>query len=305
MYREPQMPSLIEELQRDALDSKVSVNQLLQKCRVVAVKLDVKQPADWVRLELNGYGGKDMPVPEYRILYGRPRVRNPFHGYQPLIFDDLETQKLVSQVPFANSVGEIEHMLTTIGDGEHFSYSPEAEALIRPAIQFGLPPSIYIGSSQLKKVIEAVRGKVLEWTLELEKAGICGDGMTFSTEEKQKAQQMVTYNGGNHIHGNVDHSQVGTVKSTQQNISNGVDVAAVQQIVVALRHNSGQLNLSPERADELKAELQTLEAQTQSPKPKASILREGLLSVRSILEETTANVLAAGMLHEIAKLLAH
>ncbi len=32
------MPSLVEKLQRDALDQKVSVTELLQKCLVVATK---------------------------------------------------------------------------------------------------------------------------------------------------------------------------------------------------------------------------------------------------------------------------
>ena len=61
------MPSLIEELQRDALNQNVSVTELLQKCLVVAMKLGIDDFASWVRRELDGYKGQK--VPEYRIVH--------------------------------------------------------------------------------------------------------------------------------------------------------------------------------------------------------------------------------------------
>jgi len=105
------------------------------------------------------------------------------------------------------------------------------------------------------------------------------------------------------IHGNVQYSQVGTENSTQHNVSTGVDPAALQRIVATLKRIGEQLNLAAESADELRAELQSLEAQAESPRPKAPIIRECLSSVRSILEGAAANVVAAGVVHEIGKLL--
>jgi hypothetical protein len=72
--------SLIEELQRDALDAKVPVTELLQKCLVVGAKLRIQKLTDWARLELDGY--KDTPIPEYREVGGFPQAFNPVRGHQ-------------------------------------------------------------------------------------------------------------------------------------------------------------------------------------------------------------------------------
>jgi len=53
------MPSLVEELQKDALNQAVKLTELLQKSLVVATKLKLNEFASWVRLELDGYGETD------------------------------------------------------------------------------------------------------------------------------------------------------------------------------------------------------------------------------------------------------
>jgi hypothetical protein len=52
------MTSLVEELQRDALDSSVSVLDLLRKALVVATKLNIDEFKEWIELELKGYSDK-------------------------------------------------------------------------------------------------------------------------------------------------------------------------------------------------------------------------------------------------------
>lgn len=121
--------------------------------------------------------------------------------------------------------------------------------------------------------------------------------VSLSPYEKQEARTVIN------IHGNVQHSQVGTENSTQHNVSTGIDLAALQRIVATLKCIGEQLNLAAESADELRAELQTLEAQAESPRPKASVIWECLNSLRSILEGAAGNAVAAGVLYEIGKLL--
>jgi hypothetical protein len=121
--------------------------------------------------------------------------------------------------------------------------------------------------------------------------------VSLSPYEKQGAHTVIN------IHGNVEYSQVGTENSTQHNVPIGVDPAALQRIVATLNCIGEQLNLAAESADELRAELQTLEAQAESPRPKAPIISECLKSVRSILEGAAGNAAAAGVLYEIGRLL--
>lgn len=296
------MSSLIEELQRDALDWRIPVTQLLQKCRVVATKLNVKELADWVQMELDGYAGQSAVVPEYRHVSGIPQVFNPYRGYQPLEFGDVKMQKMLSKMPFYHPISEIEHMASQEKNSLHFTFPPETEHVLRQGIQFSLQPSLNINVSQLKRIIEAVRGRILDWSLSLEAAGVIGEGMSFSREEKQKAQ-AVTYNIGNFIQGDVHQSQVGTEHSTQSNASEHIDLPRLLEVLSVVNRDAQLFGLSEESKKELLAEAQTLEAQAQSPKPKISIIKAGLASMRSIFEGAVGNLAAAGMLHELAKVL--
>jgi hypothetical protein len=63
------MPSMIEQIQRDAVDDRVPVSTLLRKMKLAAAKLGLGTIEDWVQSELNGYDG---PVPEYRMVRGQP-----------------------------------------------------------------------------------------------------------------------------------------------------------------------------------------------------------------------------------------
>lgn len=60
--------SLLREIQKDAVNSNVSVSDLLRKCKILAYRLGNEEFKSWVEFELNGYEF-DHLVPEYRIIY--------------------------------------------------------------------------------------------------------------------------------------------------------------------------------------------------------------------------------------------
>ncbi len=76
------MGSLVREMQQDALNSAVSVSDLLRKALVVSTKLQVDSEREWIRWELFGYPADDnsLQVESYRVLHGKPEVFNPFRG---------------------------------------------------------------------------------------------------------------------------------------------------------------------------------------------------------------------------------
>jgi AbiTii len=102
------MASLIEQLQAEALDSRVAVADLLRKAKVVAEKLGVREFAEWVDRELNGYS-QDDEFPTYRRLHGEFQAFNPYHGWQPIIFSEPEKVKwLFEPRELTNPAGQIE-----------------------------------------------------------------------------------------------------------------------------------------------------------------------------------------------------
>ena len=76
----------------------------------------------------------------------------------------------------------------------------------------------------------------------------------------------------------------------------------LKEMILSLKESIDQLGLEPQQKSELRAEIQTMEVQTASPNPKATIITECLGSIRRILEGATGSVLASGLLSKIVAL---
>lgn len=267
------MSSLVEELQRDALNQSVTMVELLQKALVVATKLNFEDFASWARRELDGYGSDEVPA--YRIIRGSPQVFNPYSGYQPLHFGDAKFAELCSKMHFNTPIGELEHdVLRTTKAGSVFqvSYSQKTETMLMNAIEFGLKPSLRINESRFQGIFNAVRKIILEWSLKLEADGISGQGMVFSDREKERAHAN-TYNIKSYIHGDIQNSQlqIDAVHSSQEKTAE-FDLAQLAKLIEALRSVTGALGIDDKSSRELESEIATLESQAQSPNPKHNII---------------------------------
>jgi hypothetical protein len=95
--------------------------------------------------------------------------------------------------------------------------------------------------------------------------------------------------------------QQGTSGSEQRLEIRGVDPSALQEFLREFRERQAELKLHAQTEAETRAELQTLEAQAASPKPKVAIVRESLASLRAILQRA-AGVVAAHLLEKLAGL---
>jgi AbiTii len=141
-------------------------------------------------------------------------------------------------------------------------------------------------------ILDAVRNIILNWALKLEEEGILGEGFSFTQQEKAKAATTTT--NINNFFAPVGNSQIqqSADNPTQIMINSELDIERVRDFVNSLKDSLGQLGLNGEQEAELRAEIQTIESQVASPKPKKSILRESLASAGRLLENTTANVAA-------------
>src|ERR1043166_7010701 len=75
------MASLVGGLQRDILDSKKSVTEILRTTKLISAKLGLRDISEWVDAELGGYTDS-LKVPAYRqISGGTLQVYNPYHGW--------------------------------------------------------------------------------------------------------------------------------------------------------------------------------------------------------------------------------
>lgn len=290
------MPAIVPELVNMASDPTVSTGDLLRRALVVARRLAVAELVDWITFELEGYGGQ--PVPDYRILRGQPEVFNPYRGYQPLIFPTPEWTELISTANVRQSIPELEQLAQS-KTGMRMNFPAELEHKLRQSIKIPLTPSLGLSTVQVHGIVEKVRSQILKWALDLEGRGIIGEGMTFTPQEKQAVQQI-----HNHF-GDVSGSQIqissNGATQTQANTT-GSDLEAlkglVQALGVALERTQG------DAADELRAELATLKAQAESPKPKWEIIKATARSIKTVAEGVAGNILAGLAQPHMATLLA-
>ena len=293
---------IVRQLQAEAIDPNVPVTKLLRLAKVIATKLDQKDAVVWINAELDGYmraTTKDLPA--YRMLTGQPKGHNPYHGWQSIQFTDGETARQFSQAPLGQSIGSLEKDLGKDRRGTiAFPYPPEIATMLREAIHSPFEVTLFLSEGTLWAVVEAVRDLVLNWSLELEKAGILGEEMTFTAKEKEEAgavtQQFFIQNVG--VLGDVSGNA--NVKNTQTATAT-LDVGEVARFAAEALGSLGQIPKGLKQR--LEPVLVDIRKETAREKPEQSKLRELMISARTIAEEAAGSLAASGIVAMIGKIL--
>jgi hypothetical protein len=281
---------LILQIQEAALDGKSSVTDALRKARIACAKLGLTEFGNWVDKELNGYMNVSASeLPEYRKLYGRPEAYNRYQGWQPIQFSSGEQQMNWSLAPIGMAISAIEDSLPrdmASGNGIFsFPYSPEFQVKMRANMNWADDLRIRLEVPQILTLINSVRNILLDWTIDLEKQGVLGESLTFSSDDREKSA-AVTANTVNNIH----IEQVGSfVQSAQDSVMQGSvettmtlsqsTLDLVQQVEALLPAS----NLPAPVQSEAQDALSELKQAANSPNPESGRLRKGLESLKRVL----------------------
>lgn len=293
------MSSVIVELQREALDQNVSVSELLRKALIVARKLKLVELQKWIENELNGY--KDE-VPDYRVASGQIRGWNPYNGWIPLIFEDPKEADALSKRGCSQSIAEIEDLLQGESSTLHMPYPQHIQRKLSKGFGYETEVSLFVGRGAIVRIVDSVRNVVLNWALELEEQGVLGEGLSFSEKEKEAATS--TSQNINNFYGPVHGPQIaqGNQQAIQVSSTFQVDVESLKALIANIESAAQKIDIPPDKRTEFESELATLRAQASSPNPKKGIVKEGLSSLRNILEGASGSALGQIML-EIGKML--
>ncbi len=181
------MAGLIDQLQEDALNPSIPVSTLLRKVKVAAAKLALDDALAWVGGELNGYRSI-AEIPAYRKGSGSTYAWNPYHGWQPIQFGSHTTADLVGKILFHEPIGNYDAILQN-GEGPFYLDIPnELLSLLNQTLSYAVPRiANQVGRGLIVSIVEHVRDMVLDWALELARAGVTGDGLKFSSAEREAA----------------------------------------------------------------------------------------------------------------------
>jgi len=300
------MTSLVLQLQADVLDPASRISDLLRKVKVVAAKLGLTDIQEWVEHELQGYPN-DATLPEYRDLTGQVKFFNPIYGWRPVICHDGRLEQIISRCPVYQSIASIEEVLARSAEAGYL-ISPiagEKQAILSKMVrmmgvsefQLHVSPGAFFG------ILDGVRNRVLDWACTLEKAGILGEGLSFSVKEKEAAIAM---SGGNvyHIQGNVgvlgdvNHS---TVTANQNANYTAEQLHALHDAVEQIGTAVGQLGAGIQKP--VAAAVEEIRAELQQAQPDSGKLRKAIASIRTTCEGAAGNLIASGIVGLIAKFL--
>lgn len=295
------MASVVIELQREALDRDVRVSDLLRKALVVARKLGQLELQAWIEKELAGYTKGDE-IPKYREVRGDIRGWNPYRGWIPLFFEDSVEGEKFSRRNAGQAIAELEHLIKNGKSGStlHMPFPLELQRQLSKGFGFETQVSLFTSHSSIVGIIDAVRTIVLNWALKLEEQGILGEGLSFSKQEKEAA--VSTPRNINNFYGPVQSPQIQQDNQNAIQVSVQLDLESVRKVAEMIKAALPSLDLSEDQTREAKAELETIDSQVGSPKPKTGILTESLRSLRKILEGAGGGA-AAQVLIELGKLL--
>jgi len=282
---------LILKLQAEAANPDASVTNLLRMAKIAATKLNLKDALVWIDRELNGYMDlKVEDLPPYRRLMGVPQAYNPVRGWQPIQFPDTKTADIYSEAYIGWALGAIEETVREPSGGNYaFPYRPEEKIAIQQSLRFRVDVQISIQRAQLWNVVEQVRNLILNWSLELEKAGVLGEDMHFSEQERGDAkpvtQQFIIHNVG--VLGNVsDQASVTNQQTATAKIE--LDLGQVRDF---LRQARAALPQLPEKAQEaIRPVLETIDRELEAEKPNSSKIRAAFGSLRKIGEGIAGNL---------------
>lgn len=168
---------LLQDIADGATSSTTPVADILRQCRVLAMRLNHAELAEWARAELNGYDDKG-PHPDYRVIatpiskgtflgaFGRQGANLPV----PLFALPDEVQKMVRFTQFPQPISALVELAKNDGHLRR-DWPPELVTLYGHTfyedsnainIQVIIPPGTFTG------IIDTVRSRVLEFVLTLE-----------------------------------------------------------------------------------------------------------------------------------------
>ena len=197
---------IVIQLQREALDENVDIETLLRKAYLVARKLQLKEFEEWISDEQNGYKGN---IPDYRTVGGEIKAWNPYHGWIPVVFDGRASD-VFNRMSLGLPIAAISDAYSDSDGSVAFTVPGALTELLNKSDSYLQTNYTFTSSkAELRKIISAVRNRILDWSILLEENGIVGEGLRFTEDEVKTARKsQIINNYTNNFYSTADNTQI-------------------------------------------------------------------------------------------------
>jgi len=289
------LTALVLQLQESALDSSTPVAEVLRKAKVVAAKLDLSDFKLWVERELDGYPDQ-ADIPDYREASGSLKFWNPVRGWCPIVHDGSLAR--LCTVKIGQPIGSLEDVVSRTSKGRSLqSNIPDRlQSQLCEQIGFATQVHLFHPVSAAVGILDAVRNKVLDWSLKLEKAKILGEGMRFTEIEKKEARNISSAN--QYFIQNVgvlgDVSGSNSITSNQSVNYSKKDFETLRGILVQVEQQLD--HFGGDEKKEIAAAVTEMKAELAKPHPNPTKLQKTIRTIRNVCEGVAGSLIASGIL---------
>lgn len=295
------MNSIVLELQRELLNKNCDILQMLRRAHVIAFKLNLSDFDVWIQNELNGYK-KECDLPNYRKLKGELKAKNPVRGWIPVVIVDKNLEAIFNEVPIYESISYLLDVDKRSQDG-YFHFLCSAKAAIQISKFADLPTymecAVFFSTVNIIDVVDKVKNRLLEWTLDLEKNGILGENMTFNEMEKESAKavsQQINYYAPV-INGNVNGSQIISGNNNVARYNEALTTTMIKEIRESLEKES----ISPTDKEDAIELLEDVSKKI-AEKRKPNIIKVSVDGLKNFVTTVGANATASLVAEKIKDL---
>lgn len=299
---------LILQIQEAAMDSKASVTDALRKAKIACFKLDLKTFLGWVDCELGGYtADSEQEIPNYRCIIGELQAFNPVRGWMPIHCNDSEEHDILARAFIVQSIGSIEDMLIGADPANIFTYrhNQDASNIIRRMIGYNFDIRVKLAFPHAVGILHAVRNILLDWTLSMEREGIVGENLIFSSEDRRKSSVVTekTVNNFNigHVGALVQNAQGSIV---QGSAASSLDINDVRKLVEDMERLLPAAALNKDTEAQVSDALDGLKDASKGMHPDKSRIRKGLELLKGVMASAGETILKTAVEATVDKLLA-
>lgn len=201
------MAKMVLDLQQACLDEKVSCYNLLLRAYAIAEKLNIKDMAKFCTNEINGYYDiDDKIIPLYRKIHVNAEAyKETAKRWEPISFPAGSPWSMSIIV---ESIAEIEKLDQSKREMLEVRLNYDEQLAIYQIIDMPKPLHVrqIFMAAKVTSILQIVRKLILDWALKLEKEGILGENLVFSSEEQSKVKDVPSIQII--INGNVSNSNL-------------------------------------------------------------------------------------------------
>lgn len=294
--------ALIEEIQREAVDSNSDLGAVLRKCKLLAARLQSSPLEDWLLWESNGYPDH-VEVPSYRTwpLEVKGHFVGPFgSGLQnapiPFICLPEKVRHSYDKYKCRQSIASIDATIKKFDPAKGDTLCVSTGDL---AVKLG--KNVYRGQNCLQawaefpvthlvEVLNAVRNRILDFALAVWKeAPTAGEGIVNASPEIGSERvthifNTTVYGGAANLVGSATSSSVSFTVSQE-------GLEDLRRLVDVFEHHFDDLSLDGPEKQKARVQVATIKAQL-GDDPDPVIVRQAGCTLRNLTEGTIASLIA-------------